>query len=135
MVSRRAVTAGAAWSVPVIMVAMAAPAAAASANLSATVSGTLTADKVAAQQFGTKHVTFALKLTNTGSSAATVDVLSVVSDGIQGTQQGLPTTVVVPVGSSTVVNFSYDYVGNAATATYTVSYRVSGVVTTAHVRI
>jgi hypothetical protein len=134
-ISRRAVGLGAVWSVPVILTAVAAPAAAASVAPQPKVSGTVTAEKVAADKFGTKHVNFALTLTNTGTGAGTVQVLSVVSDASQGTQQGLPMTVIVPVGGSTVVNFSYGYTGNAATATYTVTYVVSGVTSTVSIKI
>jgi hypothetical protein len=126
---------GAAWSVPVIMVAVAAPAAAASQSTDPKVSATVTADKQASGKFGAKHVVFTLTLRNTGTAAAIVEVLSVSSNGIQGTQSGLPTTVVVPVGGSTVVTFAYDYTGNAGTATYTISYRVSGVVSTTSITI
>src|SRR5690242_6199223 len=108
-ISRRAVGIGAVWSVPVILTAVAAPAAAASVTPKGTpaVGGKVTADKVAAQQFGTKHVDFTLTLTNTGTAAGTTQVLSLVSDGIQGTVQGVPTTVVVAAGGSVTVHFSY----------------------------
>jgi hypothetical protein len=134
-ISRRAVGLGAVWSVPVILTAVAAPAAAASVAPDAKVAGTVTADKVAADQFGTKHVNFVLTRTNTGAAAGTAHILSVASDGIQGTQKALPMTVVVPVGSDTVVNFSYEYVGNAATANYTITYEVSGVTSTISIRV
>lgn len=137
-ISRRTV-AGAIWTVPVIITAVAAPASAASVVVppatTPSVTATVTATKVAAQQFGTKHVDFVLTLANSGNGAGTVEVLSVASDGVQGTQQGLPTTVVVPAGHSTIVNFSYDYNGNAGTASYTVSYRVSGIISTVSYRI
>jgi len=122
LVSRRTVALGAAWSVPVIVLATAAPAAAASGNAPA-VAASVVADKDPANQFGTKKMNFVLTLTNSGSAAGSVQVLSVTSDATTGSAVGVPTTVSVPVGGSVPVSFSYTYSGNAGTATYTISYR------------
>jgi hypothetical protein len=130
-ISRRAVGLGAAWSVPVILVAVAAPAAAASQDLSTALTGALVALRDPSGKFGNKHIEFTLTLTNASAGATTVEVLSVSSDGGPGITHGLPTTVVVPAGGSQVVTFSFDISGNAGKATYTASYRVSGVVKTA----
>ena len=125
LVSRRTVALGAAWSVPVIVLATAAPAAAASGPVPV-VNASVVADKNAADKFGTKTMDFVLTLTNTGTAAGSVAVLSVTSDATTGTMAGLPTTVTVPVGGSVPVDFSYTYSGNAGTATYTISYRTDG---------
>ena len=125
LVNRRTVALGAAWSVPVIILATAAPAAAASGAVPV-VNATVVADKVAADKFGTKTMNFVMTLTNTGTAAGSVEVLSVTSDATTGTSLGVPTTVTVPVGSSVPVSFSYTYEGNAGTATYTISYRTGG---------
>lgn len=125
LVSRRTVALGAAWSVPVIVLATAAPAAAASGG-APVVAATVLADKVAAHKFDTKTVNFTMTLTNTGTAAGSVEVLSVTSDATTGTTVGVPTTTIVPVGSSVPVSFSYTYEGNAGTATYTISYRTGG---------
>ena len=125
LVKRRTVALGAAWSVPVIVLATAAPAAAASGD-APVVNATVVADKEPANQFGTKKVNFTMTLTNTGTGAGSVEVLSVTSSATTGTTTGVPTTVTVPVGGSVPVTFSYTYEGNAGTATYTISYRVGG---------
>ena len=133
-ISRRAMGLGAVWSVPVILTAVAAPAAAASVAPAAKVAGSVTAEKVAADKFGTKHVNFALTLTNTGTAPGTAHILSVVSDGSTGNST-LPMTVVVPAGNSIVANFTYGYSSTAATANYTITFEVSGVTSTVGIRI
>lgn len=125
LVSRRTVALGAAWSVPVIVLATAAPAAAAS-GLAPVIGASLEANKQPANQFGQKTMDFVMTLTNTGKAAGTVQVLSVTSSATTGSTNGLPTTVTVPVSGSVPVSFSYVYSGNAGTATYTVSYRTDG---------
>jgi hypothetical protein len=127
-ISRRAVGLGAAWSVPLILTAVAAPAAAASNTAPPPVIGVQrTADKVASA----KRVDFTLTFSNPGGSPVTVDVLSISSTGGGAPAPGgIPTSVIVPNGGTASVSFSWNYGNNAATATYTITYRVSGVIHT-----
>ncbi|NYG07548.1 hypothetical protein BJ986_002035 [Phycicoccus badiiscoriae] len=125
LLSRRSVALGAAWSVPVILLATAAPAAAAS-GVAPVIGARLVADKQPANQFGQKAMDFVMTLTNTGNAAGSVQVLSVTSSATTGSTVGVPTTVTVPAGDKVDVSFSYIYTGNAGTATYTVSYRTDG---------
>ncbi len=134
-ISRRAVGLGAVWSVPVILTAVAAPAAAASVPpetpQGAPVLGTpgLTANKVAAA----KRIDFMLRLKNTGTAQGQVDVLSLTSTG-GGTAQGVPTSVMVPAGGTVDVPLSWDYGNNNGTADYTITYKMSGTTSTVGIR-
>jgi hypothetical protein len=132
--SRRTIGLGAVWSVPVILTAVAAPAAAASVAVPPETpqvgTPTHTANKVAAA----KRVDFTLTFSNTGTGAGTVELLSLTSSG-GGSSQGVPQTVIVAPANSTVVSFSWNYTGNTGTADYTITYRASGTTGVVTIRI
>jgi hypothetical protein len=129
LVSRRAVNIGAAWSVPVILTAVAAPTASASPNperADLVVTGS-SADKQPADKFDVKYIVFTLTVTNSGTTAGVVQLLTLTSTGIIGTAEGVPNTVTIAPGTSQDLTVKWRYTGNAATETYTITYTLDGV--------
>ena len=131
LVSRRALNIGAAWSVPVILTAVAAPTASASplggGNQSATL-GTAVADKGEAVS-GNRQVTFSLTFTNVvGSNSVQITAVS----GYVWAE--LPTQVVWVTADHPVASFMLTRpdTENSAT-TLVVTYTLNGAVQTASV--
>lgn len=133
-ISRRTIVKGAAWTTPVIVLATAAPAAAASRAVEVTAG--MTAQKNADGKFGAKNVTFTVPFHNSGGQAATVEVLTLSLDGTTLTGiTGIPGTFVVAAGATVTQTYVWYYGDNAATGTYTLSYTVDGVAQSATVKV
>ena len=123
---RRTVNRAMAWSVPVVMAAVAAPAATGSQYPQIGVP-TVTATKTGGP---TGKIQFVLTFTNTGTGKGTVQVLTVTApkDAVGVYQSGLPQAVVVgPGGSAATAPIIWDYQGKTPKATtYTFTYTVDG---------
>jgi len=123
-VDRRTVNRAMAWSVPVVMAAVAAPAATGSRFAQI---GTPT---VAAVKTGGPKgkVEFTLTFSNTGTLQGSVEVLTVSapSPAVGAYQSGLPQTLVIgPSSSTSTAPIIWDYKGDTPKATtYTFTYKV-----------
>ena len=120
LVNRRTIALGAAWSVPVIVMATAAPAAAASGDV--VTSGGGTGTRIVAD----KEVDF--KLTFTSNVATTVSILSVTPDDTwtEVTPTAGPLPVVLSVAPGTAVYSFRLKRSNNAVGSYIVNYSVAG---------
>ncbi|MDF2144147.1 hypothetical protein [Knoellia sp. p5-6-4] len=123
---RRTVNRAMAWSVPVVMAAVAAPAAAGS-GYAQIGQPTVTATKTGGP---TGKVEFVLTFSNTGTGQGTVQVLTVTSSARNDEGgvylAGLPQTSVVGAGGSAATGpITWDYQGKTPkAATYTFTYTV-----------
>ncbi|WP_270886333.1 hypothetical protein [Pedococcus sp. 5OH_020] len=130
LVSRRTVNLGAAWSVPVIVGAFAAPAAAGSTVVPATpILGSVTAQKGQAVD-GNRQVTFYFSFADVKGSYSVV--LTALTGGPWAT---LPTVAVMVTPSAPTASFLLTRPDNNATTHETVTYTVNGITQTATVRI
>jgi len=122
-ISRRTIVKGAAWTTPVIVLATAAPAAAASRI--AEVNAAMTAEKNAEGKFGGKNVTFTVPFHNAGDLTARVEVLSMSLAGTTLTGiAGIPDAFDVAGGATVTKTYVWLYGDNASNGTYTLSYKV-----------
>jgi hypothetical protein len=123
---RRTVNRAMAWSVPVVMAAVAAPAATGS-SYSKIAQPTITAVKTGGQN---GKIQFTLTFTNTGTGKGTVQVLTVSASApvVGAYSSGLPQTLVVGAGgSAATAPIIWDYQGHTPKATtYTFTYTVDG---------
>lgn len=115
-VSRRTIAKGAAWSVPVVIMATAAPAAASSHDQAAAVFITGTASKGGAGD--NREVTFTLTFNAVGTNTITVNSIT----GYTWTP--VPLVLAIPEGQGTYVTFTAlrDAGGNNANTDVTISY-------------
>ena len=117
-VSRRSVTRGAAWSVPLVAVGVAAPAFATSASQVAVTAVTV------CQCAGGVIKKYALTVTFTNSTnlPVTLDSVAISEAGIPVVNQ-TPTTGEVAAGPPTTqLTFSFNRLSNASTGTFTVTF-------------
>jgi hypothetical protein len=126
LVTRRTVALGAAWSVPVIMVAAAAPAAAASVHPAGAVStGVSSMVKGSGQNY---TLTMAFALTGKTGDKATITITSVTTSTQSGTVtfSTVPQTKTLTIGGQTSAIFALVRNGNNSGPTVTVTYTVNG---------